>query len=99
MKLHGFDAVDRVEHSHGYRFVQEFLRYALATEATTEAYGQSGIATYPGDDGPAHERFSDIQDEIVTVTFARARRAIIEAFVATANEVLARERSLLDDEP
>lgn len=93
MKIHGFEAVDTVEYMHGWRFADEFLSHAVPSDATVSAYNSCGVATYPeGDQVAAQQRFEDIEEEIVSITFARVRRAIGEAFVLTANEVLNRER-------
>ena len=58
-----------------------------------EAFGASGIMTWPPDDEPETQAaFDEIEDEILAETFVVVKEQIAEAFVAAANRVFARER-------
>jgi hypothetical protein len=61
-------------------------------------FNDIGIMTWPetpeGDlHDPRHERYQEIEREILQATFAIARDAIAEAFFMTATVILARERT------
>jgi hypothetical protein len=80
----------RVTVKDGEAFADEWLE----TGAAFDAFQAAGLIEWPqGELGdPRHERFQDIEDEILDLTFADVRPAVVAAFVKAARRVLARER-------
>lgn len=61
----------------------------------SDAFTASGVVTWPESDDfgdPAQSRFHDISDEIERQVSETIMPALAEAFIKTANAVLARER-------
>lgn len=84
----------RVTRRHGAIFAEAFLFSALRSEAPNEAFGATGVITWPPEpenETPAKVRYMNL-DEILDRTFAAARIGIAEAFVRAPTEVVERER-------
>jgi hypothetical protein len=90
--------VDVVTRQHARAFVVELIPRVMETEIISDAFSKTEIMTWP-DDGAAQERYDDIMQEIVEKTFATAKATMIDAFVAAATEVLARERLPMTTKP
>lgn len=85
----------QVTRRHGATFAEAFLSRAFQSEAPNEAFGASGVITWPPEpenETPAKVRYMNLEDEILERTFAAAQAAIAAAFVAAAKEVIERER-------
>jgi len=86
--------VKAVTPEQGEAFVKGYLDRAFEGLEMIEAFGETGILTWPIDDAAGQHRYQAIEDEILERTFEAVRSALAEAFVRVANEVLDRERKL-----
>lgn len=91
---------DQVTRRHGEIFAKVFLADALKNEGPSEAFGLTDVIAWPDDDedeSPAKLRYSDLSNQIVGRTFDAVERAISEAFVRIATDVIERERESAKD--
>ena len=97
-------AVPVVTSTHGEIFSNEWVEASLGSYDFLDVFAATGILVWPDDDlivpqglGSAELRdarscFIEIEDEILKRTFTAVKAAVSKAFVASANEILARER-------
>lgn len=86
---------DQVTVRHGRIFAKTFLADALKNDGPHEAFGLTDVIGWPDDDedeSPAKLRYSDLANQILGRTFDAVQRAISEAFVRIATDVIERER-------
>jgi len=84
-----------VTQRHGQIFAKLFLAESLQTEEPIEAFGLTNVIEWPDheeDNTPAKMRYEDLQGEILRRTFDAVQKALCEAFVRIATDVIERER-------
>ncbi len=87
--------IEQVTARHGQIFAKVFLADALKNEGPSEAFGLTGVIEWPDDEedeSPAKLRYSDLVNQILERTLDAVERAISEAFVRIATDVIERER-------
>ena len=89
------EAVPVVTAEHGKVFAQEWFDASCGDLDMVNAFGETGILTWPADDVAAQGIYHDLEDDILEGIFAVLKEQIADAFVAVANRVLARERRRL----
>ena len=79
--------------SHGEAYVDDAHRHMIDTGGFAEAFCQTHVMKWPGDDTKeAQEHFDEMADEISDRLFEETRPVIVEAFVRIASDVTLRER-------